>query len=94
MDLHWFHPPCHIETDKPGLTSVCTNVEGAAAELMKWTKRGPKWKEAVEVCMGFSLKASARPTTLETPSRLPPKRRECCAPLTRDRLHPAAGFQQ
>lgn len=25
--------------------------EGAAAELMKWTKRGPKWTKAVEACM-------------------------------------------
>ncbi|SJM34012.1 DUF982 domain-containing protein [Mesorhizobium delmotii] len=53
MAIHWFHPPVFIETDQPGLTYVCTNVEGAAAELMKWTKRGPKWKEAVEVCMGL-----------------------------------------
>ncbi|TIP78711.1 MAG: DUF982 domain-containing protein, partial [Mesorhizobium sp.] len=51
--MHWFHPPVHIETDKPGLTYVCTNVEGAAAELMKWTKRGPMWKETVEVCMAL-----------------------------------------
>jgi hypothetical protein len=51
MAIHWFHPPVHIETDQPGLTYVCTNVEGAAAELMKWTKRGPKWTKAVEACM-------------------------------------------
>ncbi|TIT02495.1 DUF982 domain-containing protein [Mesorhizobium sp.] len=53
MALHWFHPPVYIETDQPRLTYVCTNVEGAAVELMKWTKRGPKWKEAIEVCMAL-----------------------------------------
>nr|WP_065008780.1 DUF982 domain-containing protein [Mesorhizobium sp. AA22] len=31
---------------------------------MKWTKRGPKWKEAVEVCMAL-IEASARPTTVK-----------------------------
>ncbi|RUU11115.1 DUF982 domain-containing protein [Mesorhizobium sp. M6A.T.Ca.TU.002.02.2.1] len=51
MALHWFHPPVNIETDRPGLTYGCNNVEGAAAELMKWTKRGPKWKKAVKACM-------------------------------------------
>jgi hypothetical protein len=40
MALHWFHPPVNIETDRPGLTYGCNNVKGAAAELMKWTKRG------------------------------------------------------
>lgn len=50
MALNWFHPPVNIETDRPGLTYGCNSVEGAAAELMKWTKRGPKWKKAVEPC--------------------------------------------
>ncbi|MER8830040.1 DUF982 domain-containing protein [Mesorhizobium sp. M0938] len=50
MALHWFHPPVNIETDRPGLTYGCNNVEGAVAELMKWTKRGPKWKKAAEAC--------------------------------------------
>jgi hypothetical protein len=53
MAIHWFHSPVYIETDRPGFTYVCTNVESAAVELMKWTTRGPKWKEAVEVCMAL-----------------------------------------
>lgn len=53
MTLHWFHPPVHVETDRPRLTYGCNNVERAAVELMKWTKRGPKWKEAVEACMAL-----------------------------------------
>ncbi|RWO26651.1 DUF982 domain-containing protein [Mesorhizobium sp.] len=52
MAIHWFHPPVYIETDQAGLTYVCINVE-SAAELMKWTKRGAKWKEAVAVCIGL-----------------------------------------
>ncbi|CAH2397524.1 DUF982 domain-containing protein [Mesorhizobium ventifaucium] len=53
MGIHWFHPPVYIGTDRPEFTYVCTNVEGAAAELMKWTKRGPKWKEAIEACVAL-----------------------------------------
>ncbi|TIO29683.1 MAG: DUF982 domain-containing protein [Mesorhizobium sp.] len=46
--MHWFHRPVYIGTDRAGLTDVCTNVEGAAAVLMKRTIRGPKWREAIE----------------------------------------------
>ncbi|WP_240992719.1 MULTISPECIES: DUF982 domain-containing protein [Mesorhizobium] len=45
------HPPVYIETHRPGLTYGYNNVEGAAAEFMKWTKRGPKLKKAVNACM-------------------------------------------
>lgn len=48
MGIHWFHRPVYIGTDRAGLTDVCTNVEGAAAVLMKRTIRGPKWREAIE----------------------------------------------
>ncbi|MER8638492.1 DUF982 domain-containing protein [Mesorhizobium sp. M1365] len=41
----------YVKTDRPGVTYGCNNVEGAAEELLKWTKRGPKWKKAVETCM-------------------------------------------
>ncbi|TIN48646.1 MAG: DUF982 domain-containing protein [Mesorhizobium sp.] len=54
MAIHGFHPPVYVETDRPGMTYGCNNVEGAALELMKWTKRGSKWKEAVDVCMGLT----------------------------------------
>ncbi|TIO04659.1 MAG: DUF982 domain-containing protein [Mesorhizobium sp.] len=46
--MHWFHRPVYIGTDRSGLTYACTNVEGAAADLMNWTIRGPKWREAIE----------------------------------------------
>ncbi|MER8580386.1 hypothetical protein NKG95_16885 [Mesorhizobium sp. M1423] len=32
------------------MTYGCNNVEGAAEELMKWTKMGPKWRKAVQLC--------------------------------------------
>ncbi|MGX5842881.1 DUF982 domain-containing protein [Mesorhizobium sp. ArgA1] len=51
MALHWFNPPVYVRTDRPGLRYGVNHVEGAAEELLKWTKRGPKWKQAVETCM-------------------------------------------
>ena len=36
--------------NKPGLRLRVSSVEVAAEELLKWPKRGPKWKAAVEVC--------------------------------------------
>ncbi|TIL46030.1 MAG: DUF982 domain-containing protein [Mesorhizobium sp.] len=73
MAIHWFHPPVNIETDRPGLTYGCNNVEVAAAELMKWTKRGPKWKKAVKACMAVHEGEG-------TASRLLSRRRVCYAP--------------
>jgi hypothetical protein len=51
MSLHWFNPSVPIRADSPGLTYNVNNVEGAAEELMKWTNRGPKWKQAVQSCI-------------------------------------------
>jgi hypothetical protein len=51
MALHWFNPPVYVSTDRPGLTYGVSHVEGAAEQLLKWTKRGPKWKKAVAACM-------------------------------------------
>ncbi|MDX8494977.1 DUF982 domain-containing protein [Mesorhizobium sp. VK22B] len=51
MSLHWFSPPVSVKTDQPGAIYNCNNVEGAAAELLKWSKRGPHWNRAVRVCM-------------------------------------------
>ncbi|RUU53914.1 DUF982 domain-containing protein [Mesorhizobium sp. M2C.T.Ca.TU.002.02.1.1] len=51
MALNWFHPPVPVKTDQPGLTYNCANVEGAAEELLKWSKRGPHWNRAVRACM-------------------------------------------
>ncbi|RWO77345.1 MAG: DUF982 domain-containing protein [Mesorhizobium sp.] len=50
MALHWFHPPVNIETDRPGLTYGCNNVEGAATELMKLGQA--RTQEACMACLG------------------------------------------
>ncbi|MER9561008.1 DUF982 domain-containing protein [Mesorhizobium sp. M0571] len=51
MATHWFYPPVYVRTDRLGVTHRCNNVEGAAEELLKWTKMGPKWRKAVQVCI-------------------------------------------
>ncbi|RJT22999.1 DUF982 domain-containing protein [Mesorhizobium waimense] len=51
MALHWFNPPVYVRTDRPGIRFGVSHVEGASEQLLKWTKRGPKWKQAVETCM-------------------------------------------
>ncbi|MER9616739.1 DUF982 domain-containing protein [Mesorhizobium sp. M0207] len=51
MATRWFSAPVYAKTDRPGVTYGCNNVEGAAEELMKWTKMGPKWREAVQLCI-------------------------------------------
>ncbi|MCF6114140.1 DUF982 domain-containing protein [Mesorhizobium muleiense] len=40
-----------MSTDRVGLTRNVNNAEAAGEELMKWTKRGPKWNQAVRVCI-------------------------------------------
>ncbi|WP_027163666.1 DUF982 domain-containing protein [Mesorhizobium sp. WSM1293] len=51
MALHWFSPVVPVRTDRPGVRFRVSHVEGAAEQLLKWTKRGPKWTFAVRVCM-------------------------------------------
>lgn len=41
MALSWFSPAVPVTTGEMGPTYHCSNVEGAAAELLKWNKRGP-----------------------------------------------------
>ncbi|ESY64112.1 DUF982 domain-containing protein [Mesorhizobium sp. M0051] len=50
MSLHWFDPPVPISGKSAGTTYNVNNVEAASAHLFKWTKRGPKWKVATDVC--------------------------------------------
>ncbi|MER8804003.1 DUF982 domain-containing protein [Mesorhizobium sp. M0998] len=50
MATHWFSPPVYV-TDGRGATYGCNNVEDAAEELMKWTRMGPKWRKAVQLCV-------------------------------------------
>ncbi|MGX7875106.1 DUF982 domain-containing protein [Mesorhizobium sp. ORM6] len=51
MALHWLNPPVSVRADRPGIRFGVSHVEGAAEQLLKWTNRGPKWKQAVETCM-------------------------------------------
>ncbi|AZO09702.1 DUF982 domain-containing protein [Mesorhizobium sp. M3A.F.Ca.ET.080.04.2.1] len=51
MSLHWFSPPVAVKTSRVGVTYQCNSVEGAAEQLLQWTKRGPKWHSAVQLCM-------------------------------------------
>ncbi|GLS36059.1 hypothetical protein GCM10010869_16480 [Mesorhizobium tianshanense] len=51
MALHWFSPPLYVKTDRPGVRFGVSHVEGAAEKLLSWTKRGPRWRHAVELCM-------------------------------------------
>src|SRR5437868_5306146 len=41
MPLHWFSPAVPVRSSHPSMRYNCSNVEGAAEELLKWTKRGP-----------------------------------------------------
>ncbi|UCI23044.1 DUF982 domain-containing protein (plasmid) [Mesorhizobium sp. B2-1-8] len=40
-----------MRTTEPGMRFNVSNAEAAAAELLKWTKRGSEWHRAVSVCM-------------------------------------------
>nr|WP_280944175.1 DUF982 domain-containing protein [Mesorhizobium sp. WSM2561] len=40
-----------MKTETAGVRYGVTHVEGAADELVTWTKRGPKWRHAVELCL-------------------------------------------
>jgi hypothetical protein len=40
-----------VRTDRVGLTRNVNNAEAAGQELLKWTKRGPKWNLAVRICI-------------------------------------------
>ncbi|ESX22138.1 hypothetical protein X766_03990 [Mesorhizobium sp. LSJC255A00] len=51
MALPWFNPPVYVKGDRPGMRYGISHVQGAAEELLKWTKRGPRWRRAIEACM-------------------------------------------
>ncbi|MBZ9674043.1 DUF982 domain-containing protein [Mesorhizobium sp. ES1-3] len=50
MSLLWFSPNVPVRTDA-GHRYNCNNVQGAIAELLKWSKRGPKWQIAADLCL-------------------------------------------
>ncbi|TGQ35835.1 DUF982 domain-containing protein [Mesorhizobium sp. M00.F.Ca.ET.216.01.1.1] len=47
----WFSPPVYVRTARTGIRYGVNNIEGAAEELVTWTKCGPKWRHAVEACL-------------------------------------------
>lgn len=51
MALHWFHPTVYIKDPQPGMTAGISNAEGAAEALLTFTKRGAKWRAAVNLAM-------------------------------------------
>nr|WP_318014151.1 DUF982 domain-containing protein [Mesorhizobium sp. BR1-1-3] len=51
MATHWFTPPVPVIGERPGMTYNVNSVEAASEYLVKWTKRGPKWNQAVRACM-------------------------------------------
>ncbi|CAH2405281.1 DUF982 domain-containing protein [Mesorhizobium ventifaucium] len=51
MATFWFSPPVFVKTELVGVSYGCKNVRGAAEQLLKWTKRGPKWHRASALCL-------------------------------------------
>ena len=48
----WFSPAVAVRSESnAGLTINVSNVSRAAETLLTWTKRGPKWRKAVQTCM-------------------------------------------
>ncbi len=46
-----FSSPVYVRTTPTGVRHGIDHIEAAAEELVTWTKRGPKWRHAVEVCL-------------------------------------------
>ncbi|RWQ28343.1 MAG: DUF982 domain-containing protein [Mesorhizobium sp.] len=47
----WFSPPVFVKTELVGVSYACNNVRGASEQLLKWNRRGPKWRAAVRACI-------------------------------------------
>ena len=45
----WFSPPVPVRANY-GRHNV-SSVQAASEELMKWSKRGPQWQQAVQSCI-------------------------------------------
>src|SRR5947208_12798247 len=48
--MHTFSSPVYVRTDRAGLHYRVDHVQAAAEQLVKWTKRGPRWHKAVNLC--------------------------------------------
>jgi hypothetical protein len=51
-ERNWFWPPVTVATENVGRPFGVNSVELAGQHLLKWERRGPKWRIAVETCMG------------------------------------------
>lgn len=52
MSLSWFSPKVPVRSLEGHRHNV-SNVEAAAEELLRFTKRGRHWRRAVECCVAF-----------------------------------------
>jgi hypothetical protein len=50
-DPKWFDPPVSVRTQDIGRVYEVNNVRTASEQILQWTKRGPKWRNGVEVCL-------------------------------------------
>jgi hypothetical protein len=62
--LLWFSPPVYIKTNCIGMRAGINHVQRAAEQLLTWTKRGPKCKQAVEACVD-AMEDDRRPQAFE-----------------------------
>ncbi|ESZ05769.1 DUF982 domain-containing protein [Mesorhizobium sp. L48C026A00] len=49
--MHRFSSPVYVRTDRPDLRHGVDHVQGAAEQLVKWAKRGPRWNKAMTLCL-------------------------------------------
>ena len=50
-DPKWFDPPVSVKTSALGRIYEVNNVRTASQQMLEWTKRGPKWRNAIAVCL-------------------------------------------
>jgi hypothetical protein len=50
-DSKWFSPPVPVKSKDLGRICQVNNVRAASEQMLEWTRRGPKWRMGVEVCL-------------------------------------------
>ncbi|MGX7877247.1 DUF982 domain-containing protein [Mesorhizobium sp. ORM6] len=52
MPLGWFSPPVPVKAAVEGPLRVdISHIQAAREQLLQWTKRGPKWYLAADLCL-------------------------------------------
>jgi Protein of unknown function (DUF982) len=63
-DPKWFDPPVSVKTQTIGRICQVNNVRAASEQMLGWPRRGPKWRNAIEICLaaldGRKTSADAR----------------------------------